>query len=68
MEYELDEKTRGRRLEGLVLNSIWKNFKPRHKYYHYVWNYTELLPLEPSRVDYLIGVLSPGTCSKVETT
>lgn len=31
VEYELDEKARGTRLDGLDLISIWKSFKPRHK-------------------------------------
>lgn len=31
VEYELDEKARGTRLDGLNLIDIWKSFKPRHK-------------------------------------
>lgn len=31
VEYELDEKAKGTRLDGLDLISIWKSFKPRHK-------------------------------------
>lgn len=31
VEYEVDEKARGTRLDGLDLISIWKSFKPRHK-------------------------------------
>lgn len=31
VEYEMDEKSRGTRLDGLNLIDIWKNFKPRHK-------------------------------------
>nr|CAA68703.1 unnamed protein product [Rattus norvegicus] len=59
-EYELDEKARGTRLDGLDLITIWKSFKPRHKHSHYVWNRTELLALDPSRVDYLLGLFEPG--------
>ncbi|KAH0503029.1 Alkaline phosphatase, tissue-nonspecific isozyme [Microtus ochrogaster] len=60
VEYELDEKARGTRLDGLDLISIWKSFKPRHKHSHYVWNRTELLALNPSMVDYLLGLFEPG--------
>lgn len=31
VEYEMDEKARGTRLDGLELVNIWKTFKPRHK-------------------------------------
>lgn len=31
VEYELDEKARGTRLDGLNLIDIWKSFKPKHK-------------------------------------
>lgn len=31
VEYEMDEKARGTRLDGLNLIDIWKSFKPRHK-------------------------------------
>lgn len=31
VEYELDEKARGTRLDGLNLVDIWKSFKPKHK-------------------------------------
>ncbi|XP_011356324.1 alkaline phosphatase, tissue-nonspecific isozyme [Pteropus vampyrus] len=31
VEYEIDEKARGTRLDGLNLIDIWKSFKPRHK-------------------------------------
>lgn len=31
VEYEIDEKARGTRLDGLDLVNIWKSFKPRHK-------------------------------------
>lgn len=31
VEYEMDEKSRGTRLDGLNLINIWKSFKPRHK-------------------------------------
>lgn len=31
VEYDLDEKARGTRLDGLNLIDIWKSFKPRHK-------------------------------------
>ena len=31
VEYEMDEKSRGTRLDGLNLIDIWKSFKPRHK-------------------------------------
>ncbi|XP_004411769.1 PREDICTED: alkaline phosphatase, tissue-nonspecific isozyme isoform X2 [Odobenus rosmarus divergens] len=60
VEYEMDEKSRGTRLDGLNLIDIWKNFKPRHKHSHYVWNRTELLTLDPYTVDYLLGLFEPG--------
>lgn len=59
VEYKLDEKARGTRLDSLDLISIWKSFKPRHKHSHYVWNHTELLALNPSMVDYLVGHFEP---------
>ena len=31
VEYEMDEKARGTRLDGLNLIDVWKSFKPRHK-------------------------------------
>lgn len=31
VEYDIDEKARGTRLDGLNLIDIWKSFKPRHK-------------------------------------
>lgn len=31
VEYEMDEKSRGTRLDGLNLIDIWKSFKPRNK-------------------------------------
>ncbi|KAK2496745.1 hypothetical protein MC885_012820 [Smutsia gigantea] len=60
VEYKTDEKSRGTRLDGLDLIDIWKSFKPRHKHSHYVWNRTELLALDPSTVDYLLGLFEPG--------
>ncbi|XP_045154874.1 alkaline phosphatase, tissue-nonspecific isozyme [Echinops telfairi] len=55
VEYEMDDKARGTRLDGLNLIDIWKSFKPRHKHAHYIWNRTELLALDPRAVDYLLG-------------
>lgn len=60
VEYELDEKARGTRLDGLNLIDIWKSFKPKHKHSHYVWNRTDLLALDPHTVDYLLGLFEPG--------
>uniref|UniRef100_A0A9L0SK68 Alkaline phosphatase, tissue-nonspecific isozyme n=1 Tax=Equus caballus TaxID=9796 RepID=A0A9L0SK68_HORSE len=60
VEYEMDEKARGTRLDGLNLIDIWKSFKPRHKHSHYIWNRTELLTLDPYTVDYLLGLFEPG--------
>lgn len=34
VEYEMDEKSRGTRLDGLNLIDTWKSFKPRHKVTH----------------------------------
>lgn len=34
VEYEMDEKSRGTRLDSLNLIDIWKSFKPRHKVTH----------------------------------
>uniref|UniRef100_A0A8I5YR94 Alkaline phosphatase n=2 Tax=Pongo abelii TaxID=9601 RepID=A0A8I5YR94_PONAB len=55
VEYEIDEKARGTRLDGLDLVDTWKSFKPRHKHSHFIWNRTELLTLDPHNVDYLLG-------------
>ncbi|KAL0605190.1 Alkaline phosphatase, tissue-nonspecific isozyme [Plecturocebus cupreus] len=60
VEYEIDEKARGTRLDGLDLVDIWKSFKPRHKHSHFIWNRTELLALDPYNVDYLLGLFEPG--------
>ncbi|KAB0390458.1 hypothetical protein E2I00_005538, partial [Balaenoptera physalus] len=60
VEYEMDEKARGTRLDGLNLIDIWKSFKPKHKHSHYIWNRTELLALDPYTVDYLLGLFEPG--------
>ncbi|XP_037856105.1 alkaline phosphatase, tissue-nonspecific isozyme isoform X3 [Chlorocebus sabaeus] len=60
VEYEIDEKARGTRLDGLDLVNIWKSFKPRHKHSHFIWNRTELLTLDPHNVDYLLGLFEPG--------
>ncbi|XP_072831280.1 alkaline phosphatase, tissue-nonspecific isozyme isoform X2 [Vicugna pacos] len=60
VEYDMDEKARGTRLDGLNLIDIWKSFKPRHKHSHYIWNRTELLALDPHMVDYLLGLFEPG--------
>uniref|UniRef100_G1SLU6 Alkaline phosphatase n=1 Tax=Oryctolagus cuniculus TaxID=9986 RepID=G1SLU6_RABIT len=60
VEYEVDEKARGTRLDGLDLVDIWRSFKPRHKHSHFVWNRTELLALDPYTVDYLLGLFEPG--------
>ncbi|XP_044523771.1 alkaline phosphatase, tissue-nonspecific isozyme [Gracilinanus agilis] len=59
VEYGDDEKARGTRLDGQVLVDVWKDKKPRNKNAHYVWNRMQLLELDLSRVDFLLGLFEP---------
>ncbi|MBZ3882031.1 Alkaline phosphatase, tissue-nonspecific isozyme [Sciurus carolinensis] len=60
VEYRMDEKAGGTRLDGLDLVDIWKSFKPKQKHSFFVWNRTALLALDPNTVDYLLGLFEPG--------
>ncbi|XP_062821827.1 alkaline phosphatase, tissue-nonspecific isozyme [Anolis carolinensis] len=59
VEYPEEEKYRGTRLDGRNLVEEWRRKKPSEKKAHYVWNQTELMKLDPSRVDYLLGLFEP---------
>ncbi|NXC87353.1 PPBT protein, partial [Cercotrichas coryphoeus] len=55
VEYPHEEKHRGTRLDGRNLVQAWKEAKPHGKVAEYVWNRRELLALNLSRVDFLLG-------------
>ncbi|KAJ6656760.1 hypothetical protein lerEdw1_003091 [Lerista edwardsae] len=59
VEYPDDEKSRGTRLDNRNLIHVWKERKPREKNAHYVWNRADLMGLELSQVDYLLGLFEP---------
>ncbi|NWY49051.1 PPBT protein, partial [Sylvia atricapilla] len=55
VEYPHEEKHRGTRLDGRDLVQAWQEAKPRGKVAKYVWHRRELLALNLSRVDFLLG-------------
>ncbi|NXM90848.1 PPBT protein, partial [Oenanthe oenanthe] len=55
VEYPHEEKHRGTRLDGRNLVQAWKEAKPHGKAAEYVWRRRELLALNLSRVDFLLG-------------
>ncbi|XP_066492925.1 alkaline phosphatase, tissue-nonspecific isozyme [Tiliqua scincoides] len=59
VEYPDDEKSRGTRLDNKNLIHIWKEKKPREKNAHYVWNRADLMGLDLSKLDYLLGLFEP---------
>ncbi|XP_016158991.1 PREDICTED: alkaline phosphatase, tissue-nonspecific isozyme [Ficedula albicollis] len=60
VEYPHEEKHRGTRLDGRNLVQAWKEAKPHGKVAEYVWRRRELLALNLSRVDFLLGLFEPG--------
>ncbi|NWI56537.1 PPBT protein, partial [Calyptomena viridis] len=55
VEYPHEEKHRGTRLDRRNLVQAWHNVKPPGKVAKYVWHRRELLALNLSRVDFLLG-------------
>ncbi|NXF11382.1 PPBT protein, partial [Smithornis capensis] len=55
VEYPHEEKHRGTRLDRRNLVQAWHNAKPPGKVAKYVWHRRELLALNLSRVDFLLG-------------
>ncbi|KAI5093490.1 alkaline phosphatase, tissue-nonspecific isozyme isoform X2 [Silurus meridionalis] len=59
VEYPSEKKYNGTRKDGRNLIQEWVN-RTKYKRGHYVWNKTDLLSLNPSSVDYLLGLFEPG--------
>ncbi|XP_043851698.1 alkaline phosphatase, tissue-nonspecific isozyme-like [Dromiciops gliroides] len=59
VEYGDEKWARGTRLDGQVLVNVWKDKKPQNKNAHYVWNSMQLLELDLTHVDYLLGLFEP---------
>ncbi|NXE17151.1 PPBT protein, partial [Lophotis ruficrista] len=55
VEYPHEEKHRGTRLDRRDLVQAWREAKPPGKVAKYVWHRRELLALNLSRVDFLLG-------------
>ncbi|XP_014813512.1 PREDICTED: alkaline phosphatase, tissue-nonspecific isozyme, partial [Calidris pugnax] len=55
VEYPHEEKHRGTRLDGRNLVQEWYDVKPPSKVSRYVWHRRDLLTLNLSRVDFLLG-------------
>ncbi|NWU05826.1 PPBT protein, partial [Cephalopterus ornatus] len=55
VEYPHEEKHRGTRLDRRNLVQAWQEAKPSGKVAKYVWHRRELLALNLSRVDFLLG-------------
>uniref|UniRef100_A0A8C3KTR8 Alkaline phosphatase n=1 Tax=Chrysolophus pictus TaxID=9089 RepID=A0A8C3KTR8_CHRPC len=60
VEYPQEERHRGTRLDGKDLVQAWHDAKPAGKVAKYVWHRRELLALNLSRVDFLLGLFEPG--------
>ncbi|KAJ7424358.1 hypothetical protein BTVI_06820 [Pitangus sulphuratus] len=60
VEYPHEEKHRGTRLDRRNLVQAWQEAKPPGKVAKYVWHRRELLALNLSRVDFLLGLFEPG--------
>ncbi|KAM8927900.1 alkaline phosphatase-like [Pelodytes ibericus] len=60
VEYPHDPKCNGTRLDGVDLVSAWQEKKNSSKISRYVWNRSQLLSLDPGKVDYLLGLFEPG--------
>ncbi|NXP24796.1 PPBT protein, partial [Scytalopus superciliaris] len=59
VEYPHEEKHRGTRLDRRDLVQAWHDAKPSGKVAKYVWHRRELLALNLSRVDFLLGIILP---------
>ncbi|XP_044138392.1 alkaline phosphatase, tissue-nonspecific isozyme-like [Bufo gargarizans] len=59
VEYPQNPKANGKRLDGLDLVDLWHKKKPPSKVSRYVWNRTQLMEIDPSKVDYLMGLFEP---------
>lgn len=59
VEYPGEKKHSGTRKDGRNLVQEWID-RMNNKRGHYVWNKKELLSLNPSNVDYLLGLFEPG--------
>ncbi|NXK86026.1 PPBT protein, partial [Formicarius rufipectus] len=59
VEYPHEEKHRGTRLDHRDLVQAWHDAKPPGKVAKYVWHRRELLALNLSRVDFLLGESQP---------
>ncbi|NXA09931.1 PPBT protein, partial [Sapayoa aenigma] len=65
VEYPHEEKHRGTRLDRRNLVQAWHSAKPPGKVAKYVWHRRELLALNLSRVDFLLGESwHPGGCEE----
>ncbi|XP_071623544.1 alkaline phosphatase, tissue-nonspecific isozyme [Heliangelus exortis] len=60
VEYPQEDKHRGTRLDRRDLVQAWHDAKPRGKVAKYVWHRRDLLALNLSRVDFLLGLFEPG--------
>ncbi|XP_056399174.1 alkaline phosphatase, tissue-nonspecific isozyme-like [Hyla sarda] len=60
IEYPLDPQANGTRLDGQDLVDLWYKKKPPSKVSQYVWNRTQLMGLDPGKVDYLMGLFEPS--------
>ncbi|XP_025906849.1 alkaline phosphatase, tissue-nonspecific isozyme [Nothoprocta perdicaria] len=60
VEYPGEEKHRGTRLDRRDLVRAWRESKAPGKVARYVWHRRELLALNVSQVDFLLGLFEPG--------
>ncbi|KAM3923097.1 alkaline phosphatase, tissue-nonspecific isozyme-like [Leptodactylus fuscus] len=60
VEYPEDPNANGTRLDGQDLVKLWKKKKPSSKVSTYVWNRSQLMAIDPSKVDYLMGLFEPA--------
>ncbi|XP_009953044.1 PREDICTED: alkaline phosphatase, tissue-nonspecific isozyme, partial [Leptosomus discolor] len=60
VEYPHEDKHRGTRLDHRDLVKEWHEVKPSGKVAKYVWHRRDLLALNLSRVDFLLGLFEPG--------
>ncbi|KFQ95711.1 Alkaline phosphatase, tissue-nonspecific isozyme, partial [Nipponia nippon] len=60
VEYPHEDKHRGTRLDRRDLVQAWHDAKPPGKVAKYVWHRRDLLALNLSRVDFLLGLFEPG--------
>ncbi|XP_069812887.1 alkaline phosphatase, tissue-nonspecific isozyme-like isoform X2 [Dendropsophus ebraccatus] len=60
VEYPQDPQANGTRLDGQDLVGLWYKKKPPSKVSCYIWNRSQLMELDPRKVDYLMGLFEPG--------